>query len=54
MKTEVGKSTKFSFCAMVIIAASSYLSSALDQILDALWETEPQKYNLEGKIEAIA
>lgn len=38
---------------MVIIAATSYLSSAMSQILDTLWETEPQKYNLEGKIEAI-
>lgn len=38
---------------MVIIAASSYLSSALGQTLDGLWEAEPQKYNFEGKIEAI-
>jgi len=44
---------KFYFCAMVIVAASSYLSSTLSQILDALWKTECWKYNLKGKIEEI-
>lgn len=34
---------------MVIIAASSYLSSALSQILDALWETEPKNITQEVK-----
>lgn len=47
------KKYKILFCAMIIIAASSYLSSALGQILYGLWEAEPQKYNFEGKIEAI-